>query len=369
MNLRIPGPTPCPDEVLEAMGHQMINHRGPEFQDMLRRITENLKKVFDTKNDVLILTGSGTGAMEASVVNVLSPGDVVLAVSIGEFGDRLAEIAQVYGASVVRLSFTMGTAADPEAIRKTLKENPSIKAVLVTHNETSTGITNDMAAISQVVREFGKLLVVDGISSISSIPFHTDEWGIDIAMSGSQKGYMVPPGLAFVSVSQRGWEASKAAKMPRFYWDFGRAKSYLARGQTPWTPAVSIFYALDVSLERMMEEGMENVYQRHARIAQQARDGVKSLGLSLVADERWASNTVTAFKIPPGVDPGTLLQRLQSDHDVVLATGQGSLAGKILRIGHLGYCTDKDISLVIDALRSVLPKLGFQPTPSRARRS
>ena len=367
VNLRIPGPTPCPDYVLEAMTQQMINHRGPEFRAMALRITENLKKVFETENDLLILTGSGTGAMEAAVVNVLSPGDVVLAVSIGEFGDRLAEIAQAYGASVVRLSFTMGTAADPEAIRKALKENPAIKAVLITHNETSTGITNDMATISRVVKEFDKLLVVDGISSISSIPFHNDLWGCDVAMSGSQKGYMVPPGLAFVSVSPRAWEAFKAAKMPRFYWDFGRAKSYLQRGQTPWTPAVSIFYALDVALEKMMEEGMENVYKRHARIAQQARDGVKSLGLSLLADERWASNTVTAFKIPQGVDPGALLQRLQSDHDVVLATGQGSLAGKILRIGHLGYCTEKDISLVIDALRSVLPKLGFQPTEAKAR--
>ena len=367
MNLRIPGPTPCPDYVLEAMNRDMINHRGPEFRAMLLRITERLKQVFQTSNEVIILTGSGTGAMEASVVNILSPGDVVLSVSIGEFGERLAEIAETYGASVVRLSFPMGTAADPEAIRKSLNENPAIKAVLVTHNETSTGITNDMAAISRVVKEFDTLLVVDGISSISSLPFLTDEWGCDIVMSGSQKGYMVPPGLAFVSVSQRAWDATKQAKMPRFYWDFGRAKNYLDRGQTPWTPAVSIFYGLDAALEKMMEEGMESVYERHARVAQKTRDGVKSLGLSLLADERWASNTVTAFNIPQGVDPGDLLRRLQSDHDVVLATGQGSLAGKILRIGHLGYCTDKDIDLVIDALRSVLPKVGFQPAGSPAR--
>jgi aspartate aminotransferase-like enzyme len=349
------------------MNRDMINHRGPEFRAMLLRITERLKQVFQTSNDVLILTGSGTGAMEASVVNTLSPGDVVLVVSIGEFGERLAEIAETYGASVIRLSFPMGTAADPEAIRKALEQTPAIKAVLITHNETSTGITNDMAAISQVVKEFDKLLVVDGISSISSLPFLTDEWGCDIVMSGSQKGYMVPPGLAFVSVSQKGWDAYKQAKMPRFYWDFNRARSYLQRGQTPWTPAVSIFYGLDAALEKMMEEGMESIYQRHARVAQQTRDGVKSLGLSLLADERWASNTVTAFKIPPGVDPGALLQRLQSDHGVVLATGQGSLAGKILRIGHLGYCTEEDISQVLDALRSVLPKVGFQPTAVQAR--
>jgi aspartate aminotransferase-like enzyme len=356
-----------PDYVLEAMNRDMINHRGPEFQDMLLQSTERLKQVFQTSNDVLILTGSGTGAMEAAVVNVLSPGDVVLSVSIGVFGDRLAQIAEAFGASVIRLTATWGTAADPETIRDALKENPAIKAVLVTHNETSTGVTNDMAAISKVVKESDKLLIVDSISGISSLPFRTDEWDCDIVMSGSQKGYMVPPGLAFVSVSQRAWDASKEAKMPRFYWDFGRAKSYLERGQTPWTPAVSVLYGLDVALEKMMEEGMENIFERHARIAQKTRDAVKGLGLSLFADESHASNTVTAVDIPPGVDPKALLQQLQSDHDVVLAGGQGSLDGKIMRVGHLGYITDEDISQVMDALASVLPKVGFQPVGSPAR--
>ncbi|MDA0988666.1 MAG: alanine--glyoxylate aminotransferase family protein [Chloroflexi bacterium] len=367
MNLRIPGPTPCPDYVLQAMTRDMINHRGPEFRAMLLRITDRLKQIFQTQNEVLILTASGTGAMEASIVNFFSPGDVVLAVSIGEFGERISEIAEIYGCSVARLAFPMGTAADPEAIRKALEDNPAIKAVLITHNETSTGITNDMAAISKVVKEFDKLLVVDGVSSISSIPFHTDEWGVDVAMSGSQKGYMIPPGLAFVSVSQRAWDAYKEAKIPRFYFDLGRARNYLERGQTPWTPAVSVFYALDVALEKMMEEGMETVYERHARIAEKTRTGVKALGLTLLADERWASNTVTAFKIPEGVDPGDLLRQLQSDHEVVLASGQGSLAGKILRVGHLGYIRDEDINGVMEALASVLPKVGFQPIGSPAR--
>jgi len=367
VNLRIPGPTPCPDYVLQAMTRDMINHRGPEFRDMLLLITDRLKQIFQTQNDVLILTASGTGAMEASIVNFFSPGDVVLAVSIGEFGERLSEIAEIYGCSVVRLAFPMGTAADPEDIKKALEDNPAIKAVLITHNETSTGITNDMATISKVVKGFDKLLIVDGVSSISSIPFETDGWGVDVAMSGSQKGYMVPPGLAFVSVSQRAWDAYKEAKIPRFYFDLGRARNYLERGQTPWTPAVSVFYALDVALGKMMEEGMENVYLRHARIAEKTRSGVKSLGLILLADERWASNTVTAFKIPDGVDPGALQRQLQSDHEVVLASGQGSLAGKILRIGHLGYIRDEDINGVLDALSSVLPKVGFQPTGSPSR--
>jgi len=367
VNLRIPGPTPCPDYVLEAMNHDMINHRGPEFRDMLQRTTERLQQVFQTRNDVLILTGSGTGAMEASVVNVLSPGDTVLSVSIGVFGDRLAQIAETYGASVIRMTSTWGTAADPGEIRDAIKNNPSIKAVMVTHNETSTGVTNDMAKISQVVKEYDKLLIVDAISSLSSLPFYTDEWECDVVMSGSQKGYMVPPGLAFVSVSNKAWEASKEAKMPRFYWDFGRAKSYLERGQTPWTPAVSIFYGLDVALERMMEEGLENIFTRHARIAQKTRDGSKSLGLSLFADERYASNTVTAVQIPEGVESRALLQQLQSDHSIVLAGGQGSLDGKIIRIGHLGYIMDEDIQQVMEALATVLPKVGFQTTGSSAR--
>ena len=364
MNLRIPGPTPCPDYVLEAMGRQMINHRGPEFRDMILSVTENLKKVFQTENDLLILTGSGTGGMEAAIVNMLSPGDVVLSVSIGVFGERFAQIAEANGASVVRLTFPMGTAADPEAIEKALAENPQVKAVLVTHNETSTGVTNDMAAISKVVREAGKLLLVDGISSISSLPFLNDEWGCDVAISGSQKGYMVPPGLAFVSVSPRAWEAFKAAKMPRFYWDFGRAKTYLERGQNPWTPAVSILYGLEVALYAMMKEGMENIYQRHARIAQKARDGVRALGLTLLADESCASNTVTTVNVPTGVDAKAMLGQLQSDHDLVLAGGQGALDGKIVRIGHLGYVTDDDVTQAVEALGKVLSKLGFQTTAS-----
>ena len=349
------------------MNRDMINHRGPEFQDMLHRCTDNLKQVFKTEHDVLILTGSGTGAMEAAVVNVLSPGDQVLCVTIGVFGDRLAQIAEAFGASVTRLTATWGTPADPEAVRSALAENPAIKAVFVTHNETSTGVTNDMAAISAVVKDAGKLLVVDAISSLSSLPFYTDEWGCDVVMSGSQKGYMVPPGLAFVSVSPQAWDAFKEAKMPRFYWDFGRARSYLDRGQTPWTPAVSVFYGLDVALERMLDEGMDAIFERHARVAHSTREGVKELGLSLFADESCASNTVTAVNVPEGVTLSALTRQMQADHDVVLAGGQGALDGKIFRVGHLGYITDEDITQVLDGLADTLPKVGFQPAASPAR--
>ena len=367
MNLRIPGPTPVPDDVLEAMAGQMINHRGPEFRDISTRITENLKRVFQTEHDVMILTTSGTGGMEAAVVNTMSPGDVVLSVSIGVFGDRFAQIAETYGASVIRLTATWGEAIDPEAVREALQENPSVKAVLVTHNETSTGVTNDLAPISKVVKEFDKLLVVDAVSSLSSIPFCADEWDCDVVVSGSQKGWMVPPGLAFVSVSPRGWEANKEAKIPRFYFDLGSAKRYYERGQTPWTPAVSIYYAMDVALEKMMAEGLDNIYERHARLAQKTRDGAKGLGLSLFANESHASNTVTAVNVPEGVEARELVQQMQSDHNIVLAGGQQSLDGKIIRVGHLGFVNDEDIDHVLRSLGTVLPKVGFQPAGAPVR--
>ena len=358
MNLRIPGPTPCPDYVLEAMTKQMINHRGPEFRDMIFRVTENLKEVFRTENDLLILTGSGTGGMEAAIVNVLSPGEKVLSVSVGVFGDRFAQIAEIHGADVIRLPFTWGTAATAHAIDIALKENQDIKAVLITHNETSTAVTNDLASISKVVKGHGKLLIVDAISSLSSLPFYTDDWGCDVVISGSQKGYMVPPGLAFVSVSQEAWAAFNKATMPRFYWDFGRAKTYYERGQNPWTPAVSIIYGLDVALEAMLEQGMDSIYQHHARMGSVAREGVKQLGLQLFAEEGCASNTVTAITMPEGIDGRDLSREVQNDHEVVLAGGQASLEGKIVRIGHLGYVSEKEVLESVDAIGKVLSKMG-----------
>ncbi len=361
MNLRIPGPTPCPDEVLEAVGRPMINHRGPEFKDIVLRVTERLKQVFQTKGDVLTLTSSGTGAMEAAITNVFSPGDKVLAVSIGYFGDRFADIARVYGAQVQTLAFPWGTAADPDRIRQALKDDQAIKGVLVTHNETSTGVTNDLQAIARVVKgEFDRLLVVDAISSLGSIPLPVDEWRCDVVATASQKGWMTPPGLAMVSMSQRAWEANAKATMPRYYFDLGSAKRYLERGQTPATPAVSIFYGLDVALGLMLREGMEGVYKRHARIAQRTRDGAKALGLSLLADERIASNTVTAVKVPDGVDGRKLIALVQEQSDVVIAGGQGAQEGKIFRIGHLGHVTEQDIDAALVAVEKALASLGYR---------
>jgi len=359
-NLRIPGPTPCPEVVLKEMSRQMINHRGSEFAQILNGVTDKLKQLFQTKNDVFLLTGSGTGGLEAAVVNTLSPGDKVIAVSIGVFGDRFAAIAQKFGAEVIPLNFEWGKAADIDEIRKSLKKEPDVKAVLVTHNETSTGVTNDLAQISTVVKEFDKLLLVDAISSLGSIELPVDDWHCDITVTGSQKGWMVPPGLAMVAISEKAWQANSQAKMPRFYWDFAKAKSYLEKGQTPWTPAISVVFALKLALEMMLQEGLANVIARHARIAQMTHDGVKALGLSLFAEESHASNTVTSIAASDGLNVAKLLKILREEHHVVLGGGQQKLSGQIFRIGHLGWVNEEDINMVLKSLMIALPQAGFK---------
>jgi len=359
-NLRVPGPTPCPTEVLQAMTRQMINHRGPEFAEILHDVTEKLKQLFQTKGDVFLLTGSGTGGLEAAIVNTLSPGDKVLSVSIGVFGERFGTIAEEFVAEVTPLSFEWGKAAEVEAVRQALRAEPKIKAVLVTHNETSTGVTNDLESISSVVKEYDKLLLVDAISSLGSIDLPVDDWHCDVTVTGSQKGWMVPPGLAMVSLSQEAWQAYSKAKMPRFYWDFTKAKDYLEKGQNPWTPAISVVFALSVSLEMILKEGLANVIARHARVAKAARDGIQSLGLSLFAEESHASNTVTSVAASDGLDTKKLLRILREEHQVVLGGGQQRLDGKIFRIGHLGWVNEDDIEAVISALKVVLPQAGFR---------
>ncbi len=359
--LRVPGPTPCPPEVLKAMAWQMVNHRGPEFHAMLAEVTENLKKVFQTKKDVLILTGSGTGGLEAAIVNMLSPGDKVLSISIGVFGDRFANIAATFGADVLSYKVEWGKAADPGVIEKAIRDNPDIKAVMVTHNETSTGVTNDLKAISKVVKGSGKLLIVDAISSLGSINLPVDELGLDVVITASQKGWMVPPGLAMVSVSPEAWKARESAKMPNFYWDFAKAKNmYDEKKENPWTPAVSVVYGLTVALKMMLKEGIHNVFARHERIGNMTREGIKKLGLPLFADPAYASNTVTAVSVPAGMDVNKLRQVLREQYKVVLAGGQQTLNGKIFRIGHLGLVYEKDIKEILAAIQKTLPIAGFK---------
>ena len=353
--LRIPGPTPLPPAVLQSMTKQMINHRAAEFHQMMTDITAKLKQIYQTKNDLYILTGSGTGGMEAAIVNMLSPGDKVLAVSIGNFGNRFANIAQTFGANVVKLNFEMGKAAEPDAVRGALQKNPDVKAVLITHNETSTGITNDLATLARVVKEFDKLLIADCVSSMGSINCPVDEWKLDVAVSGSQKGWMAPPGLAFVSVSPKAWEFFNQAKMPRFYWDFGKAKKYLEKEETPWTPGITTVYALSTGLDILIKEGLQNIFARHARVARATREGVKALGLKQLADEKFASNTVTAVWLPAGIEYKALSKMLREEKEVVITGGQDTLEGKIFRIGHLGWVSENDMSIVIAALKKALP--------------
>lgn len=367
MNLRIPGPTPVPQEVAQAGAAEMINHRGPEFAAMIARITAGLKQVFQTEHDVLTLSASGTGAMEAAVVNHVSPGDKVLVVTVGVFGKRFVELVNTYGGQPQELAFEFGTAADVNRVDQALAADPDIRAVLVTHNETSTGVTNvQLREIAQAAHDRDCLVIVDAISSLSSIPCPVDEWGLDVVTSGSQKGWMVAPGLAFVSVNERAREAQERCTTPRFYFDLARAKRSLDAGQTPWTPAVSVFFQLDRAIELMLAEGIDNIYDRHRRLARMTRDGVKALGLELFAAEGVESDTVTAIKVPQGIDGRQLLTTARTEFGTVFAGGQGPLSGQIVRFGHLGYVSEDDVRAGLQALEGALATLGHR---APARRS
>ena len=356
-NLRTPGPTPVPHDILKASAAQMINHRGPEFKALIESITSKIQDVFQTTNDLYILTSSGTGALESAVVNTVSPDDSVLCISVGVFGDRFSQIAHMYGAKVTDLKVEAGKAVDPEQIRKELNSDPDIKTVIVTHNETSTGITNDLESIAKVVKgEFNKLLLVDSVSGMGSIPCPVDSWDLDVVASGSQKGWMAPPGLAFISVSKEAWVAQSSATTPRFYFDWEKAEQYLQRGQNPWTPAISVMYAMEKSLSMILSEGLGAVYERHQTIATKTREAIKSIGLELFADEKYASNTVTAVKSPEGVNCAELLSNLRTKYNIVLAGGQAYLEGTMFRIGHLGFVHEKEIDEVIEALKKELDR-------------
>jgi len=361
MNLRVPGPTPLPPEVLASQQKQMINHRGPEFARIIADVTAELKYFYQTSNDLYILTGSGTGAMEAAVVNMLSAGERAMVISIGNFGDRFAEVARKFGVDVVKVDFPPGRAADPDEIARRLDADPAITAVLVTHNETSTGVTNPIEPIARAVKQREKLLIVDAISSVGSIDLKTDAWGCDVVLSGSQKGWMAPPGLAFVSVSPAAWQRYERASLPRFYWDFAAARRYLEHGETPWTPAISVLYALSISLRMMRAEGRDEIFARHARVAQRCRDGLKAQGLGLYADPEYASNTVTAFYTPEGIDSRDIARELEEEYDTVVAVGQGATTATTMRIGHLGWVTESDIDAVLRDLGRVVDGI---PTPS-----
>lgn len=356
MNLRIPGPTPLPPDVLAAVGQQMINHRGPEFEALFGETSRWLKVFYETDNDVYILTSSGTGGMEAAIVNTLSPGDKVLAVTIGTFGDRFAEIAEAYGTAVTRLSFPLGQAADPAAVAAKLAEQGPFDAVLLTQNETSSGVTNDVKALTEVIRHSGQpspLILVDGISGMAAIRLQTDAWGCDVVISGSQKAWMAPPGLAMVSFSARAWEAYAKARLPRYYFDMGEARKYAKKNQTPATPNLAALYGLHHSLKNMIAEGPEAIIARHTRIGEYCRKGMQSLGLTLFADPAHYSNTVTAANLPAGFNANQVLEELRVKYDIIC--GASKAPGlEIIRIGHMGYVSEADIDQVVAALKVIL---------------
>lgn len=353
----IPGPTNLPPEVREALAKPQIGHRTPEFAALIADCTAGMQEVFQTANDLLILTASGTGGMEAAVVNFLSPGDPVLVVSVGHFGERLGKIAEIFGASVTYVKSEWGQPADVDAVRVALARG-NYKALLFTQNETSTGITNPVAELAETARSAGVLTIVDAISGMGGVPVYTDEWGLDVVVAGSQKALMLPPGLAFVSVSERAWEAAQKATMPRFYFDLGKARDSLQNGQTPYTPNTSLFMALQASLKLIRAEGIHNVWGRHAECARMIREGITRLGLKPFGNWQYASNVVTAFYPPAGVDPKTIQTYMREKHNVLITGAQGRYRGQFLRIGHLGTINRDQCARVLSALEDALRVLG-----------
>ncbi len=358
--LLIPGPTPLPDEVLAASAQQMVGHRTPEFTRLLAETLEALRRVLLTRNTILPFTASGTGGLEAAIVNLCSPGDSVVAVCGGAFGERFADIAEAFGVAVRRVEVPWGQAADPEAVRSALRETPGARAVLVVHNETSTGVRNDLAAIASVVRDYPALVVADAISSAGALELRTDDWGIDVVITASQKALMAPPGMAMIGVSERAWEAARAARLPRFYWAFERMRAELgeAEAATPYTPAIGVARGLHAGLRMVEAEGLEARWARHRRTAMAVRAGVRALGLRVVPSEEDASEAVTAVWAPEGVDVAALLTRLRTRYGVVLAGGPGRLRGKIFRFGHLGWVLDEEVLAGLRALEAALPEVG-----------
>jgi aspartate aminotransferase-like enzyme len=364
--LRIPGPTPLPERVARAMNRPLIDHRGPEFAAILAEVTAGAKRVFNTKSDLLLLTSSGSGGLESAVANLVSPGDEVVVALSGNFGERFAALAVAYGADVVRLEFEWGQPVDPDDLARVLEHHPKAKVLLLTHNETSTGLTNPLPQLARIGRDAGRIVVVDGVSSISSIAIETDAWGIDVAVSGSQKGWMAPPGIALVSVSDRAWEQQSRARSPRFYFDWKEAKTWADKGMTPFTPAIPVAFALQEGLHMLEEEGLDNVYERHARLARATQAGLKALGFELYAREGYRSNTVTSALPPPGLDVNALRKLLNEKYGVVIAGGQGKMTGKMVRVGHLGAIAEGDVVQVLWAIEQALEELDIAPADGRA---
>lgn len=356
--LLAPGPTPVPPETLLAMAQPVIHHRTPEFEAVMEEVKNGLKELFMTKNDVIILASSGTGAMEAAVSNFLSAGDKAIVVKGGKFGERWAEICQAYGVSTIDIDVEWGKAVAPEIIADILKREKGVKAVYTQASETSTCVAHPIRELGAIVREHeDTILAVDAITGIGVFPIPTDEWGLDLVVSGSQKALMLPPGLAFISVSDKAWRMGERSNLPRYYFDLAKERKNLKKNTTAYTPAVSLVIGLKESLRRIKEEGMANIFARTDRMARATRAAMEAIGLKLLAPES-PSNCGTAAKVPPEIDGEAVVRNLSARFAITVAEGQDRLKGKIFRIAHMGFIEPFDVIVAISAVEAVLKEMG-----------
>ena len=356
IRLLTPGPTPVPERLALRMARPIVHHRSPEFEAVFAKVREGLQWLFQTKQDVLVFASSGTGAMEAAFVNFLKRGDSVVVVDGGKFGERWGKFAKAYGVNAVTLKCEWGSPVEPAAVEKALRENPAVKAVFVQANESSTGVYHPVKELAQITAKTDVLLVVDAISALGAMPLPMDEWGIDVLVSAAHKALGLPPGLAFLAASEKAWRANESADLPRFYFDVRRERDNQRKNQTAWTPAISLVEGLDESLQMYREEGLENVFARHARMAKAARAGMQALGLTLYSKS--PSNAMTTVEAPAGVDSEKLVKHLFKQYGIKLVGGQDAAKGKIFRIAHLGYFDDFDMLVVIGAVERGLHDLG-----------
>ncbi len=361
--LMIPGPTPVPESVMLEIAKHPIGHRSTEFSAILKDVYENLKYVFQTKNPVFIFTSSGTGAMCAALENLINEGDHVLCLSLGNFGNRWAKIAESRGANVEKFEVEAGEIIDPEVLRKRLAEDTdkSIKIVTLTHSETSTGAANDIKTLCSIIREHGALSVVDGVTSVCAMPVKPDEWGIDVLVSGSQKGFMIPPGLAFLTANERAWKVYEQCKHPSFYFDWAAHKKAVEGDTTPFTPAVNLIVGLNQALKMIKDEGIESMNARHKRHCYALRNALRAINLELlVKDDKNASHSITSILPPEGISVPDIRSTMKNDYDIVVANGQAKLKDKIFRMGTLGFVCDRDLIAAVGALEATLYKLGHK---------
>lgn len=353
-NFRLPGPTAVPPQVYAAMQHEMIPHRGEEFSAFYADLLARLRRIHQTESDVLIWPGSGSAGWEIAITNFLSPGDEVVSLVAGAFGDRFAHVASTLGIAVHRVDLPWGSAFHPEILTKAFDQHPNAKAALLTHNETSTGVTHPIAELAAVARERDVLTFVDAVSSAAGLPIEFDAWDIDYLFSGSQKAWMCPPGVAIAAVGPRAWAAYEHSTFKKFFWDAKAMRDTARDGITPTTPPVSLDYALDAAARMIEDEGLANVWARHVALGEQTRAGIEKIGLELVAEPGFESNTVTAVRLPEGRSAKTVIQQLHDEHGVTVAGGQAHLADAIIRIGHMGWVDADDIEICLSAVKDVL---------------